>query len=301
MKRIKTIAARETKQALWYIFPSLAALCVVALYPILNTFWLSLNRVSLALQIFTYSGFKNYMRLFQDPKFINAWKNTITFTLTSVGLETIIGLLIALVIINNFRGRSLTRASVLVPWAIPTVVSSRMWEWIFNSNYGVMNYFLLKVGLIDKAQNWLGTQGMALGTAIFVDVWKTTPFMALLILAGLTSIPRGLYESATIDGSNSLQSFFYITFPLVTPILLVSMLLRTLDAFRVFDLIFILTKGGPADSTEVLSTYTYKTLFSVTNFGYGSTLAMSMFITVTAIAIVYYFVMKTQEAETLDR
>ncbi|MEI6156908.1 MAG: sugar ABC transporter permease [Atribacterota bacterium] len=300
MTRFHSLSSREARQAFWFILPSMVALIVVALYPILNTLWLSLNKVSLVLQVFTFHGLKNYSRLLTDPKFINAWKNTIFFTLVSVGLETLLGLFIALVIIKNFRGRALTRASVLVPWAIPTVVSSKMWEWIFNSNYGVMNYFLLHLGLIGKTQNWLGTRGMAMNTAIFVDVWKTTPFMALLILAGLTSIPQDIFESAKIDGAGSLQAFFSITLPLIKQILLISMLLRTLDAFRVFDLIFILTKGGPADSTEVLSTYTYKTLFSVTNFGYGSTLAMSMFFTVLAIAIVYFFLTSAREDGSTD-
>ncbi|MCX6089964.1 MAG: sugar ABC transporter permease [Candidatus Atribacteria bacterium] len=224
MTRFHSLSSREARQAFWFILPSMVALIVVALYPILNTLWLSLNKVSLVLQVFTFHGLKNYSRLLTDPKFINAWKNTIFFTLVSVGLETLLGLFIALVIIKNFRGRALTRASVLVPWAIPTVVSSKMWEWIFNSNYGVMNYFLLHLGLIGKTQNWLGTRGMAMNTAIFADVWKTTPFMALLILAGLTSIPQDIFESAKIDGAGSLQAFFSITLPLIKQILLISML-----------------------------------------------------------------------------
>ena len=187
------------------------------------------------------------------------------------------------------------RAAILIPWAIPTVVSSKMWEWIFNSSYGILNHVLVSVGILPEGVNWLGTQGLAMGVIIFVDVWKTTPFMALLILAGLTSIPRDVYESAKIDGLNSVQAFFRITLPLLRPVLLVSMLLRCLDAFRVFDVVFIMTQGGPADSTEVLSSYTYKHLFNLTNFGYGSTLAMSIFFTVLVIALCFFFVMRWYE------
>ncbi len=275
---------------MYYMAPALLAIGVFAIYPILNTIWLSLNRVMLSLKIYRFVGLDNYVRLFSDSKFYNAWINTTVFTIATVLLETILGFIIALVIINNFKGRGTVRAAILIPWAIPTVVSSRMWEWIFNSNYGVMNYLLHGIGLVDQYQNWLGTTSQAMWVIVFVDVWKTTPFMALLILAGLTTIPREMYESAKIDGCNRIQSFFRITLPLVRPVLMVAMLLRALDAFRVFDLVFIMTQGGPANSTEVLSSYTYKVLFNTTNFGYGSTLAVSMFLTVLVMALVFFAV-----------
>ncbi len=295
MKKKSSIEAAEKRLAILYMAPALAAIGVFAVYPILNTIWLSLNRVMLALRISRFVGLANYVKLYSDSKFYNAWIHTSIFTIASVLLETLLGFAIALVIINNFKGRGAARAAILIPWAIPTVVSSRMWEWIFNSNYGVMNYFLLNLGLIDHYQNWLGTAGQAMAVIIFVDVWKTTPFMALLILAGLTTIPREMYESAKIDGCNRVQSFFRITLPLVRLVVMVAMLLRALDAFRVFDLVFIMTQGGPANSTEVLSSYTYKVLFNTTNFGYGSTLAVSMFLTVVLMAIVFFAVSRHYE------
>ena len=297
MARKFRLAAREKWLAAWYMLPTLLILTALSIYPIINTFWLSLNRVMLSLQIFKFAGLANYYRLFSDPKFFNAWKNTVFFTFASVLLETALGLIIALIIVKNFRGRGMARAAILIPWAIPTVVSSKMWEWIFNSNYGVMNHLLLQAGLLDQAKNWLGTTGLAMVVIIFVDVWKTTPFMALLILAGLASIPRDVYESARIDGCRSGQAFLRITLPLLRPVLLVAMLLRSLDAFRVFDLVFIMTQGGPADSTEVLSSYTYKVLFNLTNFGYGSSLAMSMFFTVLVMALGFFLVMRHFEAK----
>lgn len=285
----------ERRLALLYMAPALLAIVVFAIYPILNTVWLSLNRVMLSLQVNKWAGLGNFAKLASDPKFYNAWINTTVFTVVSVLLETLLGFIIALLIIDNFKGRGAVRAAILIPWAIPTVVSSRMWEWIFNSNYGVMNYFLLNLGIIDHYLNWLGTQGLAMAVIIFVDVWKTTPFMALLILAGLTTIPREMYESAKIDGCNRRKAFFRITLPLVRPVLLVAMLLRALDSFRVFDLVFIMTQGGPANSTEVLSSYTYKVLFNTTNFGYGSALAVSMFLTVMVMALAFFTVSRYYE------
>lgn len=295
VKKKTKIETSEKRLALLYMAPALLAITIFAIYPILNTIWLSLHRVVLSLQSHRFLGFGNYVRLLSDAKFYNAWVNTTVFTIASVLLETVLGFIIALLIINNFKGRGAARAAILIPWAIPTVVSSRMWEWIFNSNYGVMNYVLHSLGLIDQYQNWLGTPGQAMGVIIFVDVWKTTPFMALLILAGLTTIPREMYESAKIDGCNRISTFFRITLPLVRPVVMVAMLLRALDAFRVFDLVFIMTQGGPANSTEVLSSYTYKVLFSTTNFGYGSTLAVSMFLTVLVMALVFFAVSRYYE------
>lgn len=295
MKR-PTRTQAERRLAIWYMSPSLLILGAVAAYPIINTFWLSLHRIILKFpDRDRFEGIGNYVRLFRDAKFLSAWTHTAVFTAASVLLETLLGLVFALILLRAFRGRGLARAAILIPWAIPTVVSSRMWEWIFNSSYGIMNHILTGLGILPVAVNWLGTQGLAMGVIIFVDVWKTTPFMALLILAGLTNIPQEIYESAKIDGVTPAQAFFRITLPLLRPVLLVAMLLRSLDAFRVFDLVFIMTQGGPADSTEVLSSYTYKQLFNLTNFGYGSTLAMSIFFSVLLIALCFFVVMRHYE------
>ncbi len=302
MKKPTPRSDAERRLAVWYMTPALVVLVALAIYPILNTFWMSLQRMILKFpNADRWEGFGNYLRLLNDVKFVSAWEHTVIFTFASVFFETVFGLVIALVIARNFRGRGLVRAAILIPWAIPTVVSSKMWEWIFNSSYGILNYLLTSLGLLPTAANWLGTQGLAMAVLIFVDVWKTTPFMALLILAGLTSIPRDVYESAKIDGLSPAQAFWKITLPLLRPVLLVAMLLRCLDAFRVFDVVFIMTQGGPADSTEVLSSYTYKQLFNLTNFGYGSTLAMSIFFTILALALAFFVVMRHYEKKDAIR
>jgi ABC-type sugar transport system permease subunit len=274
-----------------FLLPSLIILIFVGIYPLLQTIYLSLFDVSFTKQGSHFIGLENYKKLLDDIWFKVAYKNTWIFTVVSVWMETILGLLIALVLNKNFRGRGWVRACVLIPWAIPTVVSARMWEWIFNGEYGILNYLLVKAGFIHSNINWLGETSTAMFAAIFSDVWKTTPFMALIILAGLQGISTNLYEAADIDGANKWKQFVYITLPLLTPSILIAVLLRSLDAFRVFDLIFVLTGGGPANSTEVLSSYAYKTTFSAAQVSYGASMSTLMAVSVFVLAIVLLFIM----------
>lgn len=270
------------------LIPAFVLIVAVALWPALQTMWVSLHKVSMIMPGAEFIGLQNYQKQLNDPRFWNAWRNTAYFTVASVGLETLLGLVIALVLSQEFPGRGWVRAAVLVPWAIPTVVSSRLWGLIFNTDFGLANY------LLRTDRNWLGEVGTALNVTVLVDVWKTTPFMALLIMAGLSTIPGDLYEAARVDGANMLQRFFQITVPLLLPVLLVSVMLRLLDAFRVFDVIYVMTGGGPADSTEVMSTFTYKILFSATQYGFGSSLAGSMFITLLAVSLVFLYALRNR-------
>ncbi|MCA9876373.1 MAG: sugar ABC transporter permease [Thermomicrobiales bacterium] len=276
------------------LIPAFVLIVGVALWPALQTMWVSLHKVSMIMPGAEFIGLENYQRQLSDPRFWNAWRNTVYFTVTSVALETLLGLVIALVLSQEFPLRGWVRAAVLVPWAIPTVVSSRLWGLIFNTDFGLANYLLRTAGIIETDRNWLGEVGVALNVTVLVDVWKTTPFMALLIMAGLSTIPGDLYEAARVDGANMLQRFFQITVPLLLPVLLVSVMLRVLDAFRVFDVIYVMTGGGPADSTEVMSTLTYKILFSATQYGFGSSLAGSMFITLLAASLVFLWALRNR-------
>ncbi|TWE01232.1 carbohydrate ABC transporter membrane protein 1 (CUT1 family) [Neobacillus bataviensis] len=274
-----------------FLLPSLLILCVVGIYPLIQTLYLSFFDVSLTKQGSHFIGLENYKTLFSDIWFKVAYKNTWIFTAISVLMETLLGLVIALVLNKKFKGRGWVRACVLIPWAIPTVVSARMWEWIFNAEYGILNFLLVKTGIIDSNVNWLGETSTAMFAAIFSDVWKTTPFMALIILAGLQGISSSLYEAADIDGANKWRQFSYITFPLLIPSIMIAVLLRALDAFRVFDLIFVLTGGGPANSTEVLSSYAYKTTFSAGEVSSGAAMSSLMAVSVFVLAIVLLFLM----------
>lgn len=264
-----------------FVIPALILLSSVTIYPIVYVFYLSLHRRLLIFDISRFVGVENYLFLLKDDRFWNALKNTVYFTILSVSLELLLGLSIAMLLNRQFQFRGIVRAIVLIPWAIPTVVSARMWEWIYNTDFGILNYiFGVKI-------NWLGSPFWAINAAIFMDVWKTTPFVAILLMAGLQVIPKELYQAARIDGADAWQIFKKITLPLLKPVILVVLIFRTLDAFRVFDAIYVLTGGGPANTTETLSIYAYKVLFQTLQFGYGSTLSVVVFLCVGGISILY--------------
>jgi multiple sugar transport system permease protein len=264
-----------------FVLPALSAIGLIAVFPVFYVLYLSLHKKVLLFNITTFVGIENYKSLFKDERFWNALINTAYFTVLSVFLELIIGLSIATVINRTFRGRGLIRAAVLIPWAIPTVVSAKMWEWIYNTDFGILNYIL------GTDINWLGSSSWAIHSAIFMDVWKTTPFVILLLTAGLQVIPKDLYAAARVDGAGGWYIFRRITLPLLMPVIIVVLIFRTLDAFRVFYAIYVLTGGGPANTTETLSIYAYKVLFQLLQFGYGSTLAVVVFMCVGIISIFY--------------
>jgi multiple sugar transport system permease protein len=264
-----------------FLAPAAVTLGAVALFPALAVLWLSLEERSPLLAAARFVGFDNYTRLIADARFWNALANTVYFSALSVALEVLLGLLIALLLARAFRGRALLYSIILLPWAIPTVVSARLWEWLYNADYGVLNY------LLGTHVNWLGSPGWALHAAILMDVWKATPFVALLLIAGLQTIPRELYQAAALDGAGAWTTFRRITLPLLVPLLLVVLVFRTIDAFRVFDAIYVLTGGGPANSTETVSIYAYKVLFQALEFGYGSAVAVSVLAVVALLTAVY--------------
>jgi len=273
--------SRQAAQSAPFLAPAAVMLAAVTLFPAIYILWLSLEQRSPILGGARFVGAENYLRLLADARFWNALANTAYFTAVSVALELALGLAVALLLRRAFRGRALIYAVVLIPWAVPTVVTARMWEWMYNADYGVINYIL------GAQINWLGSPGWAMHAAILMDVWKSTPFVALLLLAGLQSIPAELYHAASVDGASRWTMFRRITLPQLAPLMLVVLILRTIDAFRVFDAIYVLTGGGPANSTETLSIYAYKVLFQTLEFGYGSTLAVTVLACVAFATLVY--------------
>lgn len=271
----------EKESGYRYVSPALILLAAVTLYPILYVIFLSFHRRLPIFDISRFIGWENYLHLLGDSRFWNALQNTVTFTVVSVSLEVFLGLMIALLLNRPFRGKGLARAMILIPWAIPTVVSAKMWEWIYNADFGVLNY------LLGSKINWLGAPGLAMHAAIFADVWKTTPFVVIILLAGLQVIPRELYEEARVDGAGTWALFRWVTLPLLTPVIFVVLIFRTLDAWRVFDVIYVLTGGGPANTTETLSLYAYRVLFQTLQFGYGSALSVVTFLCVGGITVFY--------------
>jgi multiple sugar transport system permease protein len=270
-----------------FIAPSLVVIACIALYPLVFVVWLSLRREMPIFDLSHFVGWDNYAFLWQDDRFWRSLANTLYFTFISVTGELLLGLLFAFVLHRRFRGRGWVRAAVLVPWMIPTVVAARMWEWIYNPHFGLFNFLLHTSGLTSHDVNWLGDPVLALHAAILADVWKATPFATLLLLAGLEMIPEDLYRAARVDGASPWSTFYYLTLPLLRPVILIALLFRTLDALRVFDIVYVLTGGGPANTTETLSIYAYRLTFHTLQFGYGASVAVVTFAVVLGISLLY--------------
>lgn len=281
----------RTTWAWIFLVPTLVVIFLIAGFPLLRTIWLSLTDATLYnLGDYKFVAIKNYKTLFSDPLWWSSVLNTIIFTVFSVAIETTLGLVIALSLHRKFKGRGLLRAAILVPWAIPTVVSSKIWEWLLHDQFGFINAMLMYVGFIDSPIAFMGNPSYALPAIVAVDVWKTTPFMALLILAGLQAIPKGLYEASAIDGAGAVKSFFKITLPLLKPALLVALIFRSLDALRVFDIIYILQ--GNNDKTATMSIYARQQLIDFQEVGIGSAASVAIFIVISLFTLAYVLTMK---------
>ncbi len=291
------IQRREQKTGWILILPALILLLLVYAYPILRAFWLSVFTQNLGTELeLVFSGLSNYQRMISDGRFWQSLWNTTVFTVASVLLELILGIGVALVLNQAFRGRSIVRTITLIPWALPTAIMGVAWAWIFNDQYGVVNDILRRLGIIDTGISWLGNPTLAMIAVILADVWKTTPFIALLLLAGLQSISNDLYEAHSLDGATPWQNFWNITVPLLMPQIVISVLFRFAQAFAIFDLIQVMTGGGPGGATETVSIYIYSTVMRYLDFGYGSALIVVTFlILVAAVAIASFFLSRARK------
>lgn len=291
-----TKAGRQEERLGWFLIaPTVLVVVLVAIYPLLETFRLSFTNLRATRpDAWKYIGFENYRDLLADDVFLRSLRNTLVFTVTSVGLETILGMAVALTIHSNFKGRGLVRTSMLVPWAIPTVVSSLLWVWMFHDGYGVINGILVGMGFESfRNFNWVGDPATALGAVVAVDVWKTTPFMALLILAGLQVIPDDVYEASRVDGATKWQQFWQITLPLLRPALLVALIFRTMASFRVFDMIFVMKQY--ATDTMSVSIYAFREMMVQQKYGYGSAAAVVIFLCIGLLVIGYTRLIRVEE------
>lgn len=232
-------------------------------------------------------GLANYQALMHDGQFGDDLLHTFIFTGISVSVELTLGMVLALVVNKEFRARALVRVSILIPWAIPTAVSAMLWEMFFDSRTGFVDFFLGRLGLPGSNLVWFNSRIFAWFPIILSDMWKNTPFMALLLLAGLQAIPRELYESARIDGAGAWQAFWRVTVPLMRPVILVALIFRTLSALLVFSTIFVMTGGGPGTSTEVIAYYNWYQFFTSLNYGYGATISVVITIIAMALAFIY--------------
>lgn len=280
------------------LLPALFLFGLVILYPVTRNVYLSFNEKGITTGMEThFVGIKHYLRIMTgDLRFREALGNTFYFMILSVAVEFLLGLSFALLLNCSFRLRNFARASVILPWALPTAVMAMAWRWIYHDIYGVANDVLLRLGVIREAIAWLGRAPLAMYAAIFADAWKTTSFMALMLLAGLQSIPQELYAAASIDGAGSWSRFRYVTLPLLRPVIILAVLFRSLQAFAVFDLIWVLTQGGPGGTTETLSVYLYSYTFRYLNLGYGSALSVSIF----GLSLIIIFVILLFQREEVE-
>lgn len=296
----KTQLTREKIRAAWvFLTPMIIVLLAVAAWPLIRTIWLGFTDARLSVPgSGQWIGFENYLYyldygdgdgewigLLADPTWWQAVWNTVYFTVIAVTLETTLGLIVALVLNAQFPFRGFVRAAILVPWAIPTIVSAKMWDWMLNDQFGILNDLFMTVGLISSPIAWTSSPETAMWAVIMVDVWKTTPFMALLILAGMQMLPGDIYEAAKVDGINPIKVFFKVTLPLIKPAIMVAIIFRMLDSLRIFDLIYVLTPNNA--QTVTMSVYARQHLFDFDNFAYGSAASTLLFLIIAGITVIY--------------
>ena len=293
-KQKSELTRYRTRSAWLFVLPTLIVLAMAAGWPLLRTIWFSFTDASLsALSEKEWVGLDNFIFLFQDEGWWFSVQNTVIFAISSVFLETVFGLMVALILHANFRGRPWVRTAVLVPWAIPTIVSAKMWRWMFNDVYGIVNAILLKMGLIDHPLAWTADTNLSMLTVIIVDVWKTTPFMALLLLAGLQMLPQECFEAACADGIHPLRAFWRVTLPLLRPTIVVAVIFRMLDALRVFDLFYILTSGST--DTMSMSVFARQQLFDFQSVGLGSAASTLLFMLIGFTTILFLKLGRTKK------
>jgi multiple sugar transport system permease protein len=290
-------AGRE-RTAWALLLPLLLIIAVVTGYPLVNTVRLSFTDTGLTGQNIhaNWVGFENFAYVFTDPDFGDAFWRTLYFAGVSVGAELLLGVLVALLLNREFVGRSLVRTLLVLPWALPTIVNAMMWRLIYNPDYGALNALLSQVGLIDSYRSWLGEPGTAMNMVILADVWKNYPLVALIVLAALQNIPAELYQAAAIDGAGPWTKFWKITFPEILGPLTVALILRMIEAFKVFDIIYLMTRGGPADETKSVSFYVYEESFAYLRAGSGAAYAITVALTSAVMIAAYILLLRRQEA-----
>ena len=270
------------------VAPSMLLIMGVMIVPIIYSLVLSLSSLSLKTQDMSFTGLANYRAMLQNMDFWRSLGLTVLFTVITVGLEVCLGVAIALVLDKEFKGRGFVRGLMILPWALPGVVSAIMWKWIFNANYGPMNALLSQLGIISKYQQWLAKPVSAFCCVVFADIWKETPYVVLLTIAALANISKDLYEAAECDGANPWKTFWKITLPLIVPVLVVLVITKTIWALQTYDLIYIMTAGGPISATEFITLYIQRTAFKYQRFGPAS--AMSYSLSIICFILTYRYI-----------
>ncbi len=285
------------RQAWYLLLPMLVIMAVVTGYPLINTVRLAFTDAMLTGRhaALNWVGWRNFGYVFGNSDFADAFVRTLYFSIVSVAIEIVLGVLVALLLDREFVGRALVRALLVLPWALPTIVNAMMWRLIYNPEFGSLNALLSQFGLIDNYRSWLGDPDWAMNMVILADVWKTYPLVALIVLAALQTIPRELYQAAAIDGAGPWMRFWKITFPHILGPLTVALILRLIEAFKVFDIIYVMTRGGPADSTKTVSFFVYQESFSYLRAGSGAAYALVVACTSAVMIALYIMLLRRRE------
>lgn len=287
---------RRHLTGLAFITPTMLVIIAILVYPILQSIVLSFGQSSIdGAEPYQFVGLKHYAALAGNDRFWNSLWVTLTFTAISIPLELAMGIGLAVLLNEHFRFKGIARLAVLFPWALPTALNTLMWRWMYNTDYGLFNAAALQSGIVDRPINWLGDETLAMMSMVVVAVWKTSSFMALIILAGLQSIPRDLYEAGRMDGMTRWQEFREITLPLLKGPILVALIVRSMDALRTFELPFNLTDGGPVTATESLSLYAYKVIFDFIEFNYGAAIVVVQFLVIFAMSLLYILTLRNKD------
>ncbi|MEM3515678.1 MAG: sugar ABC transporter permease [Saccharolobus sp.] len=286
--KISDILEKEEIVGYLFLIPAFFFFTVIIGYPLFNGIIQSFYEKSLIYPISNFIGIKNYEELLKDSIFWNSLKNTLLWTLSITSTSLLVGLFLALILNQNLKGKEFFRATWLLPWALPTIVASLMWSWMYEPNIGVLNFILKKAGLIEEPVLWLTTPFHAFLSVLIVAIWKGFPFVMISLLAGLQSIPQELYESASIDGASFWEKFRYITIPSLLPVISIITTLQIIWNFNHFDIVYQMTRGGPGNATMLLSTLVYMQAFGATRLGYGSAIATVMLIFLCLFSYFYF-------------
>lgn len=297
-RRTLSVPQQDARTGWLLVLPALLIIFGIALQPILSTFYLSFFDASLsktAANLFV--GLQNYAKLLQDGIFWKTISRTLYFTIVSVGLEMVLGIAVAQLISSHPPGWRFLRTSLIIPWAVPTIVNGAMWRWIYNADYGALNGILLQLGLIDKYIPWLISPAKAMNLVILADIWHSVPFIALILQAAMATLSPELEEAAAVDGASAWQRFLFIRMPLLRSAILVALVIRTVEAFRAFDIIYVITQGGPAFGTVTISYLTYLETFSYGHLGKGSALSFLISAVTLLLAFIYIRILYRPEEQ----
>ncbi len=281
--------------------PALTVIFGVLVIPVVYALMTSFSKVNPSDHSLSFAGLANYAKIFSDKYFWNSLKLTLVFTVVTVFAEIVLGVGAALVLNQPFRGRGFVRGVMILPWALPSVVNAVLWKWIFHANYGALNALLSQVGLISKYRLWLGTPKSAFWCVVTANIWKETPYVVLLTIAALSNISSDYYEAARVDGSNAWKSFWRITLPLISPVVMILTITKTIWALQTFDLVHIMTGGGPASGTELMSVYIQKNTFKYLEFGYGAAMSFILMLVCLVLTVIYIRSFTEKEAPSKKR